>query len=237
MRRGEQLDPRGDLAGGADGDRRDVQHHRVDVDERPVADADRAVFAVEGRTHDDTLSPTRRSVRRSSASRSSHATGADPLNRARSSCTPSELCFVVGIVGDVQLAAQHPLSHLGYPSLIPRRSGVRAMSPPHLRQNEERSPIQLSDAERDEHVKLRIAAPDGLDIADNDGRSTPPSTTGSLGAGARTQAAAVRTSTRRAARYSHGALGGSIPAMSPTDIHIIHAAATHSVRLSRRGRG
>jgi len=24
--------------------------------------------------------------------------------------------------------------------------------------------------------------------------------------------------------------------MSPTDIHIIHAAATHSVRLSRRGR-
>jgi hypothetical protein len=25
-------------------------------------------------------------------------------------------------------------------------------------------------------------------------------------------------------------------AMSPTDIHIIHAAATHSMRLSRRGR-
>jgi len=24
--------------------------------------------------------------------------------------------------------------------------------------------------------------------------------------------------------------------MSPTDIHIIHAAATHSVRISRRGR-
>jgi len=24
--------------------------------------------------------------------------------------------------------------------------------------------------------------------------------------------------------------------MSPTDIHIIHAAAAHSVRLSRRGR-
>jgi hypothetical protein len=27
-----------------------------------------------------------------------------------------------------------------------------------------------------------------------------------------------------------------MPAMSPTDIHIIHAAAAHSVRLSRRGR-
>ena len=24
--------------------------------------------------------------------------------------------------------------------------------------------------------------------------------------------------------------------MSPTDIHIIHAAATHTVRISRRGR-
>ena len=30
--------------------------------------------------------------------------------------------------------------------------------------------------------------------------------------------------------------GGSIPAMSPTDIHIIHAAATHTARLGRRGR-
>jgi hypothetical protein len=27
-----------------------------------------------------------------------------------------------------------------------------------------------------------------------------------------------------------------MPAMSPTDIHIIHAAATHNVRISRPGR-
>jgi hypothetical protein len=27
-----------------------------------------------------------------------------------------------------------------------------------------------------------------------------------------------------------------MPPMSPTDIHIIHAAATHDMRLSRRGR-
>jgi hypothetical protein len=27
-----------------------------------------------------------------------------------------------------------------------------------------------------------------------------------------------------------------MPPMSPTDIHIIHAAAAHDVRLSRRGR-
>jgi hypothetical protein len=27
-----------------------------------------------------------------------------------------------------------------------------------------------------------------------------------------------------------------MPAMSPTDIHIIHATATHAARLSRRGR-
>src|SRR3954447_1185827 len=52
---GEKLDPRGDLAGGADGDRRDVEHDRVDVDERPVADADVAVLAVERRAHDDAL--------------------------------------------------------------------------------------------------------------------------------------------------------------------------------------
>src|SRR3954454_17851746 len=37
MGRGQQLHPRGDLTGGADGDRRDVEHHGVDVDERPLA--------------------------------------------------------------------------------------------------------------------------------------------------------------------------------------------------------
>jgi hypothetical protein len=89
------------------------------------------------------------------------------------------------------------------------------------------------DAERDEHVNAPIAAPDGVDITR---RSTPATTTDALGAGARTQAAGVRTKRRWAARYPSRACGGSIPPMSPTDIHVIHAAATHTMRLSRRGR-
>jgi hypothetical protein len=55
MRRGQQLDAGGDLTVRADRDRRDVEHHRTDVDERPVADADLAVLAVERRPHDDVL--------------------------------------------------------------------------------------------------------------------------------------------------------------------------------------
>jgi hypothetical protein len=52
VHRGERLDPRGDLARGADGDWRDVEHNRIDIDERPVADLDRPAVAREGRTHD-----------------------------------------------------------------------------------------------------------------------------------------------------------------------------------------
>jgi hypothetical protein len=55
MRSGQQLHARGDLTCGADCDRRDVEHYRVDVDERPVADADRSVLAVEGWPHGDVL--------------------------------------------------------------------------------------------------------------------------------------------------------------------------------------
>jgi hypothetical protein len=55
MRRGEELHARGDLARGADVYRCHVEHHGLDVDERSVADADRAVLAGERRSHDDAL--------------------------------------------------------------------------------------------------------------------------------------------------------------------------------------
>ena len=46
--RGQELDARGELAGGADPDRRDVEHDAVEVDERARADRDvAAVVAAE----------------------------------------------------------------------------------------------------------------------------------------------------------------------------------------------
>ena len=92
-------------------------------DERPVAAADLAVLAVERRTHDDDLSdvsqrPAQRRVALVPGARRGPGELGQPLLDA------SELGFVVGIVGYVQLAAQHPLSHLAHPSLIPRGPGV-----------------------------------------------------------------------------------------------------------------
>jgi hypothetical protein len=101
--------PRGDLARGADRDRREVEHHRLDVDERPVADADRAVLAVEGRTHDDALAdvpqrPAEQPIALVPCSRRS------PIELRKQFLHAVELGFVVGVVGDVQLAPQHPLA-------------------------------------------------------------------------------------------------------------------------------
>ena len=85
MRRGEQLHPRRELARGADRDRRDVEHHRVDVDERVVTDADFAVLAVERRADHDVLADVPQQPAQQRA-RSSHAPGGAPLNSASSSC-------------------------------------------------------------------------------------------------------------------------------------------------------
>ena len=56
------------------------------------------------------------------------------------------------------------------------------------------------------------------------------------GAAARTRVAVGRTRRRWAARWRRAPPGGSMPAMSPTDITIVHASAVHTVRVSRRGR-
>jgi hypothetical protein len=42
---------------------------------------------------------------------------------------PLELGFVVGVVADVQLTAQHPLSHLAHPPYLPRDRAEAAGTP------------------------------------------------------------------------------------------------------------
>jgi hypothetical protein len=51
--RGEKLDSSGDLAGGADGDRADMEHEGVDVDERAVADVNVSLLAEQRGPHAD----------------------------------------------------------------------------------------------------------------------------------------------------------------------------------------
>src|SRR6185503_10882937 len=56
VRRGDDVDSRRDLAGSADSDRRDVEHHAAEVDERPGADRYAgAVVAVKRRAYDDAI--------------------------------------------------------------------------------------------------------------------------------------------------------------------------------------
>lgn len=119
MCRGEDLNPRRDLAGDADGDRGDVEDDRVDVDGRPVADADVPVFARERWPHDDARTNMAQHSR-SFASRSSHAAGSAPLKHASSSCTsPNSAAFSASSA--MYTAAQHPFSHLAHVRPIPNR--------------------------------------------------------------------------------------------------------------------
>ncbi len=57
MRRREELDARRELTGGADPDRRDVEHDAVVVGERPRADRDMAAVVAEERRADDHAFP------------------------------------------------------------------------------------------------------------------------------------------------------------------------------------
>jgi hypothetical protein len=127
--RGEQLHAGRDLTRRANYDLRHVQHHRIDVHERPVADADPAVLAEEGRPHDDAFAHVPQRL-------TQQLVALRPLPRRRAVepgqqlLDPLELGRVVGIVADVQLAAQHPLSHIAHAPLSPGSAarGVSATS-------------------------------------------------------------------------------------------------------------
>jgi hypothetical protein len=114
VRRGKQLHPRRDLARGADRDRRDVEDHRIDVDERPVADADLAVLVVERRAHHDALAdvPEEPAQQRVALVPGTRRRAVEL--REQPLRTP-ELGRAVGVAPLVQLAPQHPLSHLAHP--------------------------------------------------------------------------------------------------------------------------
>jgi hypothetical protein len=91
--------------------------------QRTSCGGDRAVLAVEGRSHDDALAhlPERAAQQRVALVPRAGRCAVEPseqLLHARG------LRLVVGIVGDVQLAAQHPLSHLAHDGVLPRSGAV-----------------------------------------------------------------------------------------------------------------
>jgi hypothetical protein len=79
---------------------------------------------IEGRTHDDVLAdmPQRLSKQRITLVLRSRRRPVEPGQGP--AC---ELGLAVGIVGDVQLAGQHPLSHLAHPYCLARRRALFAL--------------------------------------------------------------------------------------------------------------
>ena len=126
VRGGQQLHPRRDLTCGSDRDRSDVEHHRIEVDEGTVPDADRAELAAERRPYDDALANVPKHPAEQCVALVEGA-GRCVVEPGKELLHAQELGFVLRVVGDVELAAQHPVPHLAHPRLIPRR-GARALA-------------------------------------------------------------------------------------------------------------
>jgi hypothetical protein len=107
----------GDLAGGADRDRRDVEHQAVVVEERARPDADaRPVLQVERRADVDAVAAfgeqlAQEAIAQVLLGERAAVVALEDLLRA------FEVRGEVIVVGDVQLAAQHSLLHLAHASL------------------------------------------------------------------------------------------------------------------------
>ena len=112
---GQQLDVGGDLAVGADRDRRAVEHHAAEVDERAVADRDvPPVVEMERRQHDHALAGRAEQLAQQPVAL---AVAGGVVALAELLPAPV-LRLNLGIAEHVQLAALHPLSHLGHRAIV-----------------------------------------------------------------------------------------------------------------------